>query len=96
MGQRVNRIVSGQLGGNVTVITAISDQVGVLYYEVQTRSVTFDTFSSFIASLEAFVNGKDAVLIMDSAPCHNNVDAVYPGLVFKRLPLHSPFLNPTE
>ena len=73
MGQRVNRIVSGQRGGNVTVITAISDQVGVLYYEVHTRSVTFDAFSSFIASLEAFVNGEDVVLIMDNAPCHNNV-----------------------
>ena len=91
MGQRVNRIVSGQRGGNVTVITAISDQVGVLYYEIHTRSVKFDTFSSFIASLEGFVNGEDVVLIMDNAPCHNNVDAVYPELVFKRLPPHPPF-----
>ena len=96
MGQRVNRIVSGQRGGNVTVITAISDQVGVLYYEVHARSVTFDTFNSFIASLEAIIHGEDIVIILDNVPCHNNVERVYPEIVFKKLPPHSPFLNPIE
>ena len=39
MGQCVNRIVSCQRGGKVTVMTAISDQVEVLYYKVHAQSV---------------------------------------------------------
>ena len=34
MGQRVNRAVGTQRGGNTTVIAAISDQVGIFYHEL--------------------------------------------------------------
>ena len=34
VGERAARVVCGQRGRNITVIVAISDQVGVAYYEV--------------------------------------------------------------
>ena len=76
MGQRVNKIVSWQRGGSVTVMTAISDQVEILNYDVHARSVTFDIFNFFIAPLAAIVHGKDIVLIMENVPCHKNVSQI--------------------
>ena len=96
IGERVNRVVSGQRGGNVTVITAISDQVGVLYYEVHLGSVKAETFNEFMASMEAIIEDEDVVILMDNAPCHRGILEVYPELQLKYLPPHSPFLNPIE
>ena len=77
-------------------MTAISDQVEILNYEVHARSVTFDIFNFFIAPLAAIVHGKDIVLIMENVPSHKNVENVYTEVVFKKLPPHSLFLNPIE
>ena len=77
-------------------MTAISDQVEILNYEVHARSVTFDIFNFFIAPLAAIVHGKDIVLIMENVPSHKNVENVYTEVVFKKLPQHSLFFNSIE
>ena len=96
VGQRVNRIVNGQRGRNTTVIVAISDQVGVVYYEIVVGGVTGEIFRNFITSLTAILDNERAFLIMDNAPSHNNIhiDSEYQDLKF--LPAYSPFLNPIE
>ena len=71
MGERVNRIVGGQRGRNATVIAAILDQVGLLYYEIHFSSVTQDVFGSFIYQLEVILEDEPAVLIINNAPIHD-------------------------
>lgn len=95
-GERVNRIVGGQRGGNITLIAAVSDRCGLLYYEVHTASVTKETFLNFLTSLEAILGEEEAVLILDNAPVHRGMNELFPDLNFKFLPPHSPFLNPIE
>lgn len=95
-GERVNRIVGGQRGGNVTVIAAISDQFGLFYHEIHVGSVTSNTFNDFIASFEAILGDERPVIIMDNAPIHRGITTIYPELDFRFLPPYSPFLNPIE
>ena len=96
VGERVNRRVGGQRGRNVTVIAAISDRVGVLYHEIHCTSVTNDCFNGFVRTLEQFLIGRNAVIILDNASVHNQMADIYPELTFKYLPPDSPFLNPNE
>ena len=96
LGERVNRIVGGQRGRNATVIAAISDQVGLLYYEIHFTSVTKEVFGNFIFQLEVILEDELAVLIMDNAPIHNGLETECPNLQIKFLPPYSPFLNPIE
>jgi len=95
-GERVNRVVGGAKGNNVTVIVAISNQVGVLYYEIHDKSVTQATFMNFMTSLEVILEGEQVILIMDNASVHNGLAEGFPDLQFKYLPPYSPFLNPIE
>ena len=96
VGERCNRIVGGQRGRNTTVITAISDQVGVFYHEVHFRTVTKETFNGFMNSLSMFLEDQVLTVIMDNAPVHNGVQEIYPDIQVKYLPPYSPFLNPIE
>ena len=95
-GERVNRIVRRQRGSNVTVITAISDKVGVLYYEVHWETVKRESFIHFMTSLEAVLGDEDAVIILDNAPCHSRINESFEYLQIRFLSPHSPFLNPIE
>ena len=95
-GERVNRVVRGQRGNNITVIVAISDSVGVLYYEIKEGGVNKDKFSDFMMSLSAVLGEEEAVVILDNAPCHRGVQNRFPDLSIKFLPPYSPFLNPIE
>ena len=94
VGDRANRVVCGQRGRNMTVITAISDQVGVLYYEVVWGGVTAEVFGDFLASLGAVLGDEAAVIIMDNAPAHRGAELA-DGRV-RMLPPYSPCLNPIE
>ena len=94
--ERVNRRVGGQRGRNVTVIAAISDKVGIMYHKIHCTSVTNDCFNGFVRTLEQFLIGRNAVIILDKAPVHNQMADIYPELTFKYLPPYSPFLNPIE
>ena len=96
VGERVNRRVGGKRGRNVTVITAISDKVGVLYHEIHCTSETNDSLSRFVRTLEQFSIGRNAVIILDNASVHNQMADIYPELTFKYLPPYSPFLHPIE
>ena len=96
LGERVNRIVGGQRGRNVTVIAAISDLVGVVYHEVHTVAVTKEIFVHFIASLSAILGEESAILLMDNAPVHSSIQERFPNLSVKFLPPYSPFLNPIK
>ena len=98
MGERVNRVVRGQRGNNITVIVAISDQVGVLYYEVKEGGVNQEKFADFLTSLSVVIGEEEAaeaVVVMDNAPCHRRAHE-WPNLSIKYLPPYSPFLNPIE
>lgn len=95
-GQRVNRVVKGQRGNNVTVIVAISDMVGVVYHEIHDRSVTREAFASFMTCLEVMLGEEETVIIMDNAPCHQGIQDNFENLEIKFLPAYSPFLNPIE
>ena len=92
----MNRIVGGQRGRNVTLIAAISDRVGILYRETHVTTVTKGTFRHFLTSLQAILGDEEAVLIMDNAPVHMDMQNDFPNLEIKYLPAYSPFLNPIE
>ena len=96
VGHRANRIVGGQRGRNATVIAAIAERAGVLYYEVHFGRVTGDTFKQFMVSLEVVIGGCNSVVIMDNAPVHNGIVEEFPAMTIKMLPPYSPFLNPIE
>lgn len=95
-GQRVNRIVAGQRGNNVTLIAAISPQAGLFYREFHFGSVTKPVFKNFMTSLDAVLGPQAALLLMDNAPCHAGIEAEIEGREIKRIPPNSPFLNPIE
>lgn len=94
VGRRAARIVCGQRGRNMTVIMAISNQVGAVYHEVVWGGVNAEVFGAFLASLEAVLGEEPAVVIMDNAPAHRNAEM--PDHPVRMLPPHSPFLNPIE
>ena len=96
LGQRVNRVVRGQRGNNVTVIVAICDTVGVLYHEIHERGVNREVFYDFLTNLQVIIGEEDVVVVMDNAPCHRRMDIEFPRLAIKFLPPYSPFLNPIE
>ncbi|KAG7170623.1 uncharacterized protein LOC121864144 isoform X3 [Homarus americanus] len=95
-GERVHRAVGGQRGRNTTVIAAIAEHCGILYHEIHYGSVTKEVFSDFIPSLAAIIGDARSIHVLDNAPIHNGIAAVYPELNFKFLPPYSPCLNPIE
>lgn len=95
-GEQVHRTVRGQRGGNITLIAAISDQVGLVYHEIHTSTVNMDRFKNYFTSLNAVLGEEDCVIFMDNAPCLNNISDIFPERVIRYLPPYSPFLNPVE
>lgn len=96
VGMRVNRIVAGSRGNNVTAIVAISDKVGMLYHEISTKRVNIEVFTNFMLSLEAVLGEENALIIMDNSPVHNGCSTTYDQHEIQYLPPNSPFLNPIE
>ena len=74
----------------------MSDQVGLLYHEVHMMSVTKQVFANYIFNLKIILGAEPAVIILDNAPCHSNIDQDFPEVEIKYLPPYSPFLNPIE
>ena len=96
VGQRAYRIVGGQRGGNISLIAAISDGAGLVYYECHNRGVTKEIFQNFIFNLDIILGNYNPLIIMDNAPCHNDVALRFPARQFRYLSPYSPFLNPIE
>ena len=97
VGERAARIVCGRRGHNMTVIMAISDQVGVLYYEVVWGGVTAEIFGDSLASLDAVLGDERAAVIMNIAPAHRGAELEDHRLhPVRMLAPYSPFLNPIE
>lgn len=95
-GERVNRMVAGQRGNNVTLIAAVSNVAGMFYHEIHVTSVTKEIFGNFMTSLCAVLGPEEAVFFMDNAPCHADVDEEFEGHHVRKIPPYSPFLNPIE
>lgn len=95
-GERVNRIVAGQRGNNVTLIAAVSNVAGLFYHEIHVTSVTKEVFGNFMTSLSCVLGPEEAVFFMDNAPCHADVEDEFNRHPVKKIPPHSPFLNPIE
>ena len=95
-GVRVNRMVAGNRGRNVTAIVAISNQVGIVYHEIVTTSVSMEIFNGFVTSLSTVLGEENAIIIMDNAPIHNNCSVNNDQQQIRYLPPNSPFLNPIE
>ncbi|KAG7165901.1 putative DDE superfamily endonuclease domain-containing protein 21 [Homarus americanus] len=84
-GERLHRAVGGQRGRNTTVIAAIAEHCGIL----SRNSLWFSDEGTIIGDARS-------ILVLDNAPIHNGIPAVYPELNFKFLPPYSPCLNPIE
>lgn len=94
-GHRAARIVCGQRGRNMTVIMAISDRVGAVYYEIVWGGVDRERFRVYLENLAAVLGEEEAVIIMDNAPAHSQAEMLETHQV-KKLASRSPFLNPIE
>ena len=68
---RVNRIVAGSRGNNVTAIVAISDKVGILYHEIITKPVNIEVFTHFMVSLKASIRRGKCSNHNGNSPVHN-------------------------
>ena len=94
-GERAARVVCGQRGRNMTVIMAISDQVGVAYFEVVWGGLTAEVFRDFLTSLGVILGDEPATVVMDNAPAHRGAELAHSDLhPVRKLAPHSPFLNP--
>ena len=96
IGQRVHRRVGNNRGQNISVIVAVSNFVGLVYYEISHVPVNREIFHNFMTSHSVILGDERAVLIMDNATCHGNVELHSDNLQVKYLPPNSPFLNPIE
>ncbi len=96
-GERVKRIIAGQQGNNVMLIAAVSNVAGVFYHEIHVTSVTKEeVFGNFMTSLSDVLGPEEAVFFMDNALCHADVEDEFDSHHVKKIPPHSPFLNPIE
>ena len=78
VGERASRVVSSQRGRNMTVIMAISDQVGMLYYEVvwtaPQRTPSTSLAGDILTSLGTFLEDEPGTVVMDNAPAHRRAE----------------------
>ena len=71
---RVWQGVCGQRGRDMTVSVAISNQVGVAYYEVGWGGLTAGVFREFLTSLGVVLGDEPATVVMDNAPAHRGAE----------------------
>jgi transposase len=86
-------------GPSITVIGAISQERGLVYFEVFEDNNNSDLFSNFIRGLKSNCEGRRVVVIMDNLRIHytKKLDEVYDDdfkVMF--LPTYSSELNPIE
>ena len=102
VGQRAIRVVDGRRGKNITIIFAISNQRGLLKYDLIEGGMTGNRFVQFLQSLSDENNNESLVMIFDNAPAHrkalgeNGPNFQDRNHEVANLPPYSPFLNPVE
>ena len=89
-------MTSGQRGHNITLILAISPQLGVVHYQFHDGGVNAEVFSAFIVTLSGKLSERECIFVYDNAPCHNCEPETAECHVLKKLPPWSPMLNPIE
>ena len=79
-------MTSGQRGQNITLILAISPQLGVVHHTFHDGGVNADVFTKFMQDLSAKLASKKAVMIFDNTPCHSCSPEILPIHSLKKLP----------
>jgi transposase len=97
-GTPATKVVCGQRGSNVSLILAISPQVGVVHYQFSQTTTTKAIFQDFIVNMMNAlpVDPAEKYVIMDNAPIHNDIVSPRQDVILKYLPPYSPPLNPIE
>jgi hypothetical protein len=95
-GERAVRITDGQRGPNVTVVLAVSPQLGLVHFACHVGGFTGERFTDFCSEVSALVDAP-FVMIADNARAHAHVPPTHRDDQSVRfLPVYSPFLNATE
>lgn len=99
IGQPAFRQLQFERGKNLNLVMAVTDRVGVLYYELHRGTMTKERFQHFLDNLGNVLRATggamtDVVVVMDNASVHNG--ATCDDADIKYLPPYSPFLNPIE
>lgn len=93
-GERAVRVVGGERGRNLTLIMAISPQLGLVKASFHDGGTTKAVFQEFLESLLDIVDEPASVIfVMDNAPCHRGCHS---PCTIKYLPAYSPMLNAIE
>ena len=96
-GQPAVRVCSGQRGKNLSLILAISPQLGLLNSEFIHGSVTREIFKSYLDNLCSSLAPNDrCLIIVDNASVHKNISLSNSMHTLKFLPPYSPMLKPIE
>ena len=90
-------VVNGSKGKNLSLVLAISPQLGCLSNKFINGSVNHDNFQAYLNELSNSIGlEKKAVFIMDNASIHKNMQISCQNHILKFLPPYSPALNPIE
>ena len=94
--QRAVRQVTSSRGKNLNLLMVVTPATGLYYYEIEEGIVNVARFHLFLQNLEAIPADFNVVVVMDSAPVHNDAQMGQDGHRIKKLPPYSPMLNPIE
>ena len=104
IGQRTNVIRPSARGRNIHLIGAIGSN-GFSFFECRRGSFTIHLANEYVRTClreaRQFFAGQPVVMVVDNAPCHNQIESVFEesefeGNVLLRLGPYSPMLNPIE
>lgn len=97
-GLRAVNIVNGQLGKNLTIVLAVSSDIGLVHSSCISGGITKELFSDFLIETAELVNfhNADSVFILDNARAHGDLPNLGDQHQTRFLPKYSPFLNQCE
>jgi hypothetical protein len=96
VGDRAVMISEGQRGQNLTIVLAVSPQLGLVHYQCHIGGFTAEKFRDFLSEVSILVDDRFVVLA-DNARAHGDTHNLgRPDQLVRYLPPYSPFLNATE
>lgn len=96
VGERAVIMSDSQRGQNLTVVLAISPQLGLVHYRCHTGGFTGDRFKDFVSEVSALVDDSFVMLADNARPHGNELNLGRPDQAIRFLPPYSPFLNAAE